>query len=396
MARVFLIILDGFGIGAMPDANEYGDVGTNTLRSVAKSHLFAMPHMRRLGLFNIDGVKELPAVDNPAGYFARLGEASKGKDTIVGHWELAGLISPQPLPLYPHGFPEEVLDEFSAATGRGYLCNLPYSGTDVIRDYGCRHLAEGKLIVYTSADSVFQIAAHEKIVPLDELYRYCQIARRILVGEHGVGRVIARPFSGDDGNFYRTSGRHDYSLSPPGTTMLEIIIAAGLDVIGIGKIADIFGETQVTRSLTTKSNEEGEVATLATMREDFHGLCFTNLVDFDMLYGHRNDSDGFARALSAFDEKLPELLSLLRADDLLMITADHGCDPGYLETTDHSREYVPFVMYGHGLGGSDTNRCELGSGNLGTRETFADVAATVLSFLGLQNETRKIAGKSMI
>ncbi|MCL2253552.1 MAG: phosphopentomutase [Lachnospiraceae bacterium] len=380
MSRIFLIVLDSLGIGAMDDAAAYGDSGTNTLKSVSLSPYFRMPNMRELGFFNIDGIDFLAGTDSPQALFARMKEASKGKDTTVGHWEIAGLISEKPLPTYPFGFPDDILSAFCGRTGRGYLCNMPYSGTDVIRDYGDEHLNSGKLIVYTSADSVFQIAAHEDIVPLEELYRYCEIARAILSGEHGVGRVIARPFSGTAGNFKRTSGRHDYSLPPQGETMLDIMKEAGLSVIGVGKIKDIFAGRGISEYTYTKDNAEGIDKTLDYLRKDFRGLCFTNLVDFDMLYGHRNDACGYAKALSYFDEKLPELLSELREDDLLMITADHGCDPGYLESTDHSREYTPLIIYGK----------KVLPENLGTRETFADIAATILAYFNL---TGSIAGK---
>ncbi|MDE6739039.1 MAG: phosphopentomutase, partial [Lachnospiraceae bacterium] len=339
MKRVFLIVLDSFGIGEMEDAAEYGDKGTNTLRSVASSSKFDMPNMGAMGLFNIDGVECLEKVPAPTARIARMREASKGKDTTIGHWEIAGVLSKQPLPTYPDGFPEEVLDKFSAAVGRGVLCNKPYSGTEVIKDYGDEHISSGKLIVYTSADSVFQIAAHEDVVPVETLYEYCKIARGILQGRHGVGRVIARPFIGTSGNYTRTSGRHDFSLEPPAVTMLDQLKAAGKDVISVGKIKDIFAGKGITEYVYTKGNAEGIERTIAYMNRDFEGLCFINLVDYDMLYGHRNDIDGYAAALTYFDNKLPELLELLRDGDILMITADHGCDPGYTVSTDHSREH---------------------------------------------------------
>ena len=382
MKRIFLIVLDSFGIGEMEDAADYGDLGTNTLKSVASSSAFDMPNMGALGLFNIDGVDCRDKVLNPTARIARMREASKGKDTTIGHWEIAGIISKQPLPTYPDGFPQEVLDAFSAAVGRGVLCNKPYSGTEVIKDYGDEHVQSGKLIVYTSADSVFQIAAHEEIVPVETLYEYCREARKILQGKHGVGRVIARPFVGTSGSFVRTSGRHDFSLEPPAHTMLDQLQAAGHDVISVGKIKDIFAGRGISEYVYTKGNAEGIERTLEYMERDFDGLCFINLVDYDMLYGHRNDIDGYAAALTYFDSKLPKLLSRLRDEDVLMITADHGCDPGYTVSTDHSREYTPFIMYGKAVSPV----------NLGTRDTFADIGATVLDYFGIKPEFN---GKSM-
>lgn len=383
MKRVFLIVLDSFGIGEMEDAQAYGDKGTNTLRSVASSSAFDMPNMGAMGLFNIEGVDCREGVASPTARIARMKEASRGKDTTIGHWEIAGILSKQPLPTYPEGFPQEVLDAFSMAVGRGVLCNKPYSGTEVIKVYGDEHVKSGDLIVYTSADSVFQIAAHEEIVPVEILYDYCRKAREILQGEHGVGRVIARPFTGTSGNYTRTSGRHDFSLEPPAVTMLDQLKAAGKDVISVGKIKDIFAGKGITEYVYTKGNEEGIEKTLAYMEQDFDGLCFVNLVDYDMLYGHRNDIDGYAAALTYFDRKLPELLARLREEDILMITADHGCDPGYTISTDHSREHTPFLMYGRTVEPSD----------LGTRDTFADIGATVLDYFGIVPE---FTGTSML
>lgn len=391
MKRVFLIVLDSFGIGQMPDAAQYGDVNVNTLRSVSKSPFFRVPNLERLGLFQIEGVDrptEGPG-DQPKepgvlqSVVARMAEASKGKDTTIGHWEIAGICSPKPLPTYPKGFPKEVLYEFSRRTKRGVLCNLPYSGTKVIADYGEEHIRTGSLIVYTSADSVFQIAAHEDVVPVEQLYEYCRIAREILQGEHGVGRVIARPFIGEKGNYTRTSRRHDFSILPPSVTMLDQLIAAGKTVIGVGKIKDIFAGKGITESVYTGGNEEGIARTLEYLDKDFEGLCFVNLVDYDMLYGHRRDVDGYAGALTAFDEKLPEILGKLRQDDILMLTADHGCDPAYTATTDHTREYTPFLMCG----------ANVEPANLGTRKTFADIGATVLQYFGI---TPQFAGESML
>ena len=381
--RVFLIVLDSFGIGRMEDAAEYGDGDVNTLRSVSKSTLFSIPNMAKMGFFNIDGIEVGEKVSAPTAAYGRMAEASKGKDTTIGHWEIAGIYSGRPLPTYPEGFPQEILDEFSRRTGRKVLCNKPYSGTEVIKDYGEEHERSGALIVYTSADSVFQIAAHEEVVPIEELYRCCEIAREILVGEHGVGRVIARPFIGEKGNYSRTSRRHDYSLQPPAITMLDQLKDAGKDVIGVGKIKDIFAGKSITEFVYTKSNADGIDKTLEYVKEDFDGLCFVNLVDFDSVYGHRNDVDGYAAALSYFDEMLPQIVGGLRDEDVLMITADHGCDPGYLESTDHSREYVPLLIYGKNIVPE----------NLGTRDTFADVGAAVLKLFGI---VPQFAGQSPI
>ncbi len=380
MSRVFLIVLDSFGIGAEPDAEAFGDAGTNTIGSCARSDLFVLPNFRKLGLFDIDGVdvggKVLPVgAGNYSARIARMQEASAGKDTTIGHWEIAGLISKSQLPTYPEGFPKEVLDAFSEQTGRGVLCNKPYSGTKVIADYGKEHMDTGDLIVYTSADSVFQIAAHEEIIPVETLYEYCKIARNILTGEHGVGRVIARPFIGEPGSFERTSRRHDFSLMPPADTMLDRIVKAGKEMIAVGKIHDIFAGRGMTEFTYTTSNADGIEKTISYLDKDFDGLCFVNLVDYDMLYGHRRDIDGYAGALAYFDEKLPQIMDKMREDDILILTADHGCDPGYLKTTDHTREYVPCIMYGK----------KLAPANLGTRSTFADIAASVLQYLGVED-----------
>ena len=382
MKRIFLFVLDSFGIGAMPDSEAFGDVGVNTLRSCATSAKLNIPTMISAGLANIDGVDCLAKTDAPTGAFARLQEASMGKDTTIGHWEIAGVVSPNPLPTYPNGFPEEVLKAFEEATGRGCLCNLPYSGTDVIRDYGQEHLDTGKWIIYTSADSVFQVAAHEELVPLEELYEACHKARTILRGKHGVGRVIARPFVGDSVNgFKRTSNRHDYSLEPPAETMLDAIKAAGLSSIAVGKIHDIFAGYGDTEHVYNTSNRNGMEHADHYAAQDFTGLCFVNLVDFDMQYGHRRDIDGYANALTEFDAWLKDFLPTLGEDDLVMITADHGCDPAYTATTDHTREYVPLLVLGKAVRPV----------NLGTRVGFADIAATVTELLGVNYET---TGKS--
>ena len=327
MKRVFLIVLDSFGIGEMPDAEAYGDINVNTLRSVSKSPYFHMEHMRDMGLFQIDGVGVGEKTEHPTAAYARMTERSRGKDTTIGHWEIAGIYSPKPLPTYPNGFPEEVLEEFRLRTGRDILCNKPYSGTQVIADYGDEHVRTGKLIVYTSADSVFQIAAHEDVVPVEQLYDYCRIARQILQGEHGVGRVIARPFVGESGHYTRTPRRHDFSLLPPAVTMLDQLKAAGKDVIAVGKIQDIFVGKGITEHVYTSGNAEGIQQTLEYLDKDFEGLCFINLVDYDMLYGHRRDVDGYAKALAYFDEKLPEIQAHMRPEDILMITADHAIPP---------------------------------------------------------------------
>ena len=374
MKRVFIIVLDSLGIGAEPDAADFGDVGANTLRSVSAGKGFAIPHLLEAGMGNLDGVDYLPRTDKPIAALARLRERSRGKDTTIGHWELAGVVSPTPLPTYPDGFPAEVLDAFTQATGRGVLCNKPYSGTEVIKDYGEEHLKTGKLIVYTSADSVFQIAAHESLVPPEQLYEYCRAARKILQGEHGVGRVIARPFEGE-WPFRRTTNRHDFSLIPP-RTMLNAISEQGQAAIGVGKINDIFAGSGVTESIPTRGNTDGLAKTLALADRDFQGLCFVNLVDFDMLYGHRQDPDGYAAALAEFDRWLPDFLAKLGPEDAVFITADHGCDPSD-QSTDHTREYVPLLALGQGIRPV----------NLGTRSTFADLAATVCELLGVAFET---------
>ena len=378
MKRIFLIVLDSFGIGAMPDSESFGDVGVNTLASCATSNKLNIPNMIAAGLGNIDGVSCLPNTASPMGAYARLTEQSMGKDTTIGHWEIAGLVSENPLPTYPNGFPEEILEPFRAATGRGVLANAPWSGTAVLDEFGEEHMRTGDLIVYTSADSVFQIAAHEEIVPPEQLYEYCRIARKLLVGKHGVGRVIARPFIGSGkGNFKRTSNRHDFSLEPPKETLLDAVKAAGLDSIGVGKIYDIFAGIGTTEHVYNASNANGMEHTVNFAARDFHGLCFVNLVDFDMVYGHRRNIDGYAQALSEFDAWLGTFLPTMGEDDLVMITADHGCDPGYAATTDHTREYVPLLILGK----------KVKPVNLGTRASFTDIAATVAELLGVQYDT---------
>ena len=382
MKRIFLFVLDSCGIGAAPDAAQFGDAGVNTLRSCATSAKFHIPNLIAAGLGNIDGIDYLPKTENPAGAVARLQEASMGKDTTIGHWEIAGLVSPDPLPTYPEGFPEEVLQAFEAATGRGVLCNLPYSGTDVIRDYGEEQMKTGKWIVYTSADSVFQVAANEEIIPLEELYDACHKAREILQGKHGVGRVIARPFVGDaQRGFTRTANRHDYSLLPPAKTLLDAIKEAGLASIAVGKIHDIFAGQGDTEYVYNKSNANGMEHAWNYADKDFEGLCFVNLVDFDMVFGHRRDIDGYANALTEFDSWLGGFVEKLGDEDLVMITADHGCDPGFTKTTDHTREYVPLIVLGKAVKPV----------NMGTRYSFADIAATVAELLKVEYPT---VGKS--
>lgn len=377
MKRVFLIVLDSCGCGAMPDSPGFGDVGVHTLRACAQSKYLDIPNMKKLGLGNIQGLEFLGREENPAGAVARLAEKSMGKDTTIGHWEIAGIVSPQPLPTYPNGFPEEILEPFRRMTGRGVLANAPWSGTEVIQKYGDEHVRTGDLIVYTSADSVFQIAAHEDIVPPEQLYEYCRMAREILKGKHGVGRVIARPFVGESGAYRRTANRHDFSLEPPAKTLLDAVKEAGLDSIGVGKIHDIFAGRGTTEHVYNQSNADGMAHTDHYAAQDFTGLCFVNLVDFDMLYGHRRDIDGYAKALTEFDRWLGTFLPKLQPGDVVMITADHGCDPSYTATTDHTREYVPLLISGP----------DIKPVNLGTRESFADIAATVSQMLDVPLDT---------
>ena len=377
MKRVFLIVLDSFGIGEMPDAKDFGDEGSNTLLSVTKSKYFNAPTLSKLGLFNIDGCSVAgKPISNPLGSFARLGETSKGKDTTIGHWEIGGLISSKPFPTYPNGFPKEIIDEFERQSGYKTICNKPYSGTQVILDYGEEHLKTKSLIVYTSADSVFQIAAHEDIVPVKELYRVCEIARKILVGENGVGRVIARPFIGEYPAFTRTANRHDFSLTPPRDTILDVLKNNDLDTISVGKIYDIFAGKGIKEFVRTTSNSDGMAKTDEYINKDFNGLCFVNLVDFDMLYGHRNDVDGYAKAITEFDKWLSSFLPKLKEDDCVILTADHGCDP-ITPSTDHSREYIFALIYGK----------KIKSGiNLGTRKTFADIGKSIADMFNIEND----------
>lgn len=370
--RVFMIVLDSFGIGALPDAAAFGDEGSHTLKSVARSPFFSAPNLTKLGLFHIEGTEGGQPCGSPVGVYGRAAECSGGKDTIVGHWELAGVISERPMPTYPSGFPDEILRKIEAATGIGTLCNRPYSGTDVIRDFGEEQKKTRKMIVYTSADSVYQAAAHGDVIPLNTLYAYCEKARELLCGEHAVGRVIARPFTGEYPHYTRTADRHDYALEPPSDTMLDELSRHGYETIAIGKISDIFGGRGVSRRIPTASNADGLAKTDAVLEEDFEGLCFVNLVDFDSKFGHRNDVDGYAKAITAFDTWLGGFMKKLKEDDLLIVTADHGCDPG-TESTDHSREYVPILAYRKGIRPH----------GIGTRDTFADVGKTVCSLFGV-------------
>ncbi len=382
MKRLFLIVLDSVGIGAAPDSEKFGDADADTLGHIYKDKNFNIPNMLALGMGNIEGLSYLGAAQKPLAAYGKCREVSMGKDTTTGHWEMAGLISEKPLPLYPDGYPEEVISAFEAAVGRKTLCNRPYSGTEVIREYGEEHLRTGALIVYNSGDSVFQIAAHESIVPLETLYEYCKIARKILVGEHGVGRVIARPFTGEAGAFARTADRKDFSIAPHGTTMLDELSAAGYDVISVGKISDIFAGRGITYNAGAHGNAECTAKAMELVQSDFSGLCFINLVDFDMKYGHRNDVSGYAAALSEFDAWLPEFMKNLHKDDMLIITADHGCDPS-TPSIDHTREYTPLLVYGAGV-----KPCDLGE-----RKSFADIAATVEEFFGVKGN---IAGESFL
>ena len=378
--RVFIIVLDSFGIGNEPDAADFGDGKCNTLASLTTSPELHAPNLTKLGLFNIDGVGCGTPTDSPIGAFARLRELSRGKDTTIGHWEIAGIVSEQPMPTYPNGFPPEILERLSAACdGKKMLCNKPYSGTQVIHDYGREQEETGGLIVYTSADSVLQIAANEADVPVERLYDYCRAAREIMQGEHGVGRIIARPYVGSCPNYERTAHRHDFSLDPTGDTMMDALVRKGHEVIGVGKISDIFAGRGITRSTgVNESNADGMEKTLRIQQEDFTGLCFVNLVDFDMAYGHRRDIAGYARATTEFDMQLGTFMENMREDDVLMITADHGCDPG-APGTDHTREYVPLLVYGSAVqAGRD----------LSTRRSFADVGATIAEIFGVPLQTK--------
>ena len=371
MKRVFLIVLDSFGIGEMPDSEKYGDKGANTLKSCHETGLLNIPVMESMGLFNIDGVDFGQNTPTPLSCYGRLSEKSKGKDTTTGHWEIAGLVTNTPFKTYPDGFPKDIIDAFSKAVGHDILCNKPYSGTQVIADYGKEHLETGALIVYTSADSVFQIAAHEDVVPVETLYQYCLEARKIMPD---IGRIIARPFTGTEGNFTRTLNRRDFAVTPPSKTVLDFIKDEGFEVISVGKINDIFSGQGITRHLESHGNKECIQRLYEALNMDFEGLCFVNLVDFDSLYGHRNDADGYAKALGEFDTELSKVMEMLREDDLLIITADHGCDPGFKQSTDHTREYVPLLCFGNNVRRGVT---------LGTLEGFDNIGYAICGYLGV-------------
>jgi phosphopentomutase len=374
MGRVVIIVMDSVGAGELPDAVKYGDVGSNTLGNIAASIKgFSLPNLENLGLGWIDGLDRYNRSLKPIGNYGKMAEKSAGKDTTTGHWEMSGIILDKPFPVYPHGFPRDVIDAFEKAIGTKSIGNVVASGTEIIKEMGQEHVTTGYPIVYTSADSVFQIAAHEEVIPIERLYEICRIAREILKGEHGVGRVIARPFVGTEGNFTRTDRRHDFSLEPVGRTILDALKENGYDVRGVGKIKDIFCGRGLTSYVYIHNNMDGVDKTITYMNDDFNGLIFTNLVDFDMLYGHRNNVEGYAAALKEFDSRIPEIIHNLREDDILIITADHGCDPT-TSSTDHSREYVPLLVYGR----------KLKKGvNLGTRSSFTDIAQTVADIIGI-------------
>jgi phosphopentomutase len=385
--RVILIILDSVGIGAMPDAHLYGDEGSNTLLNIYRNiENFKLENLERMGLTHIEGLEEIRRnTITPKASYGRLEEISPGKDTTTGHWEISGIVLEHPFPTYPDGFPDDILKALEKETGRGIIGNKAASGTAIIEELGEEHVRTGKIIAYTSADSVFQIAAHENVVPLGELYEICKKAREILIGKHAVGRVIARPFVGEPGSFKRTENRKDFSLEPIGKTMLDYISETGLEVVAIGKIEDIFVGRGITKVIHTKNNETGIEATISEINRDSEGLVFTNLVDFDMLYGHRNNIEGYGNALEEFDSKLPEILAALKPNDLLMISADHGCDPS-TESTDHSREYVPLLVYHQYIQPE----------NLGEMKGFNVIAKTILDILDVDNTVDNISIKNML
>ncbi|MGA9996488.1 MAG: phosphopentomutase [Pyrinomonadaceae bacterium] len=381
--RITLIVLDGFGVGEMPDAAAWGDAGSDTLGHVVKSREVRLPNLQRMGLGNIGKFEGLPPVENPRGCFGRCAMRSNGKDTTTGHWEMAGIILERAFPTYPNGFPPEILERFVAETGvPGVLGNFPASGTEIIKDLGEEHVKTGKPIVYTSGDSVFQIAAHEEVIPLPKLYEICETARGILRGEHEVGRIIARPFTGEPGAFRRTENRHDYAVPPPRQNLLVALNEAGLDVVCIGKIASIYDAMGVTVDLTAKNNQQSIDQTIAALNENTRGLIFSNLVDFDMLYGHRRDREGYARALEHFDAALPQIQEAMKESDLLIITSDHGNDPTY-RGTDHTREYVPLLVYG---------KSARAGVRLGTRDSLSDIGQAIAENFGL----KLIAGESFL
>ncbi|TYQ18303.1 UNVERIFIED_CONTAM: phosphopentomutase [Acetivibrio alkalicellulosi] len=384
MKRSIIIVLDSFGIGQLPDAAKYGDEGSDTLGNIAlKVKNFSLPNLESLGLGNIDNIKGVNYFKNPIGCFGKMAEKSMGKDTTTGHWELAGIILEKPFPVYPNGFPEEIISSFESAIKTSTIGNIAASGTEIINMLGDQHVKTGYPIIYTSADSVFQIAAHEDIIPVEKLYEMCKIARDMLKGDNGVGRVIARPFIGSSGNYKRTVRRKDFSLDPISKTVLDYAYEKGLSVKAIGKIEDIFNNQGITHSVHTNNNMDGVDKTIEFIKEDFEGILFTNLVDFDMLYGHRNDYEGYAKALIEFDNRITEILNVLKEDDMLILTADHGCDPT-TESTDHSREYVPLIVYGKKFKKNV---------NLNTRSSFADVAATIADYLDIKAD---IKGESFL
>ena len=384
MPRVFLIVLDSFGCGEMPDSAKFNDINVNTLKSVSCQKEFIAPNLRKLGIFNLDGLGFETKEKNVLGSYAKLRELSMGKDTTIGHWEMAGIVSSQPFPTYPNGFPDYIIKELEAQLGRKIICNKPYSGTQVINDYGDEHVKTGALIVYTSADSVLQIAAHEDVVPLKVLYKYCEIVRRVMTGKDAVGRIIARPFVGENGHYTRTPNRHDFSLLPTKQTMLNILQESGYDVIAVGKISDIFAKSGIDVSYTTKSNNEGMSKALEMQNRDFNGICFVNLVDGDMVYGHRRDAHGYAQMITDFDIQLGEFLKNMKKEDVLMITADHGCDPLYTASTDHTREYVPLLIVGNMIKKMN---------NLGVIDGLDCISATILDLFKTEERT---SGESLL
>jgi len=375
--RVILVVLDSVGIGELPDAVDYGDVGSDTLGNISKSiGGLRLPNMEKIGLGNITGIKNILKAEEPTGAFGKCAELSIGKDTVTGHWEIAGSVLTKPLNTYPNGFPEDIIKEFEDKIGRKIIGNKVASGTEIISELGEEHIKTGYPIVYTSADSVFQIAAHEDVIPLEELYKMCSIAREMFIGEKAIGRIIARPFIGKVGEFTRTPNRKDFALDPFDKTMLDYIKEKGLNVMAVGKIEDIYNKRGITEAVHIKNNMDGVEKTLEYMKKDKKGLIFTNLVDFDMLYGHRNDVQGYAKALVDFDNRVPEIISLMKDEDILIITADHGCDPTTL-STDHSREYIPVLIYG--------KRIKSGI-NIGIRKSYSDIGKTILHLLNIKND----------
>ncbi|WP_408633760.1 phosphopentomutase [Paramaledivibacter caminithermalis] len=375
MNRITILVMDSVGIGALPDSEKFGDIGVNTLGNISKKMGgINLPNLIKLGLGNIDGIEGVGSIQNPRGSFGKSMEMSNGKDTTTGHWEIAGLYIKEPFKTYPDGFPEHVISKFEELIGRKVLGNKPASGTEIIKELGEKHIRTGNPIVYTSADSVFQIAAHEEVIPLDELYKMCKVAREILMGEDQVARVIARPFIGKPGDFTRTPNRRDYSLDPFGKTILDFASEAGYEVMAVGKIEDIFNGKGITKEIHTKSNMDGVDKTIEFLNTDSKGIIFTNLVDFDAKFGHRRNAKGYKEALEELDLRIPEILENLREDDMLIITADHGNDPTY-KGTDHTREYIPIIIYGKNVKAGV---------NIGTRETFADIAATIADILDIE------------